>query len=191
MTRRWSLAVAAVVVVALLAWTVTLLLERVVVPAPDSGATAAAVPPAVETAHIRTTLFFVSSDGLSLAAVRREVPLGGDPAAQGREILRAQLQPPPAPYVAAIPPGVTLRAFYITDTGDAFVDLSPEVSSAHPGGAFSELLTVQAIVQAVTANLPSARRVQILVDGKEVETLAGHLDLRRPLAPDPSVLREN
>ena len=25
-------------------------------------------------------------------------------------------------------------------------------------------------------------RVQILIDGKEVDTLAGHVDLRRPLA---------
>ena len=27
--------------------------------------------------------------------------------------------------------------------------------------------------------------LQVLVDGKEVETLAGHLDLRRPLAREP------
>jgi hypothetical protein len=46
-------------------------------------------------------------------------------------------------------------------------------------------------VQTVTANLPPARRVQILIDGKEVDTLAGHVDLRRPLAPDPSVIGAN
>ena len=38
-----------------------------------------------------------------------------------------------------------------------------------------------AIVNAVTANLPAVQRVQILIDGKEVDTLAGHVDLRRPL----------
>jgi hypothetical protein len=30
-------------------------------------------------------------------------------------------------------------------------------------------------------NLPAITRVQILVDGKEVDTLAGHVDLRHPL----------
>ena len=34
-------------------------------------------------------------------------------------------------------------------------------------------MTVSAIVNAVTANLPAVRRVQLLVDGKEVDTIAG------------------
>ena len=63
--------------------------------------------------------------------------------------------------------------------GDAFVDLSPELSSAHPGGSTNELLTVYAIVHAVTANLPAVQRVQILIEGKEVDTIAGHVDVRR------------
>ena len=45
----------------------------------------------------------------------------------------------------------------------------------------NELFTIYAIVNAVTINLPAISRVQILVDGKEVDTLAGHVDLRHPL----------
>ena len=37
------------------------------------------------------------------------------------------------------------------------------------------------IVNALTVNLPAVKRVQILVDGREVDTLAGHVDLRHPL----------
>jgi hypothetical protein len=33
----------------------------------------------------------------------------------------------------------------------------------------------------VTVNLPDIAAVQILVDGKQVDTLAGHIDLRYPL----------
>jgi hypothetical protein len=43
-------------------------------------------------------------------------------------------------------------------------------------------------VNAVTANLPAARRVQILIDGKEADTLVGHVDLRRPLTRDDSLV---
>ena len=38
-----------------------------------------------------------------------------------------------------------------------------------------------AIVNAVTINLPAINAVQILVDGDEVDTLVGHVDLQRPL----------
>ena len=43
------------------------------------------------------------------------------------------------------------------------------------------MLTVYTLVGALTVNLPAVTTVQLLVDGKEVETLAGHVDLRRPL----------
>ena len=49
------------------------------------------------------------------------------------------------------------------------------------GGSLDEILTVYTIVKALTENLPAVNRVQILVDGREVDTLAGHVDLRRPL----------
>jgi hypothetical protein len=61
------------------------------------------------------------------------------------------------------------------------VNLSPEITHRHGGGALDELFTVYAIVNALTVNLPAITRVQILVDGKEVDTIAGHVDLRHPL----------
>jgi hypothetical protein len=39
-------------------------------------------------------------------------------------------------------------------------------------------------VNALTSNLPAITSVQILIEGREVDTLAGHLDLRRPIEPD-------
>jgi spore germination protein GerM len=144
-----------------------------------------------ETAHITATLFFGAPDGQTLAAVRRDVALADTVVEQGRQILNAQLsEVPQAPLVAVIPTGTKLRAFYVTDRGDAFVDLSSDVVTGHPGGSLNELLTVYAIVDAVTANLPAVRRVQILVDGKEADTIAGHVDLRRPLSRDDSLVRE-
>ena len=113
--------------------------------------------------------------------MRVDVPLAEGAVAQGRQIVRALLQPPPAPYLAVIPAGTTLRALYLTAGGDAFVDLSAEVSTKHPGGTQAELLTVYAIVNAVTTNLQGVRRVQLLIDGREADTVAGHVDVRRPL----------
>ena len=87
----------------------------------------------------------------------------------------------PAPLASAIPAGTTLRGLFISERGDAFVDLSGDVTTKHLGGALDELFTVYVIVNALTVNLPAITRVQILIDGKESDTLAGHVDLRHPL----------
>jgi spore germination protein GerM len=159
--------------------------------APAEPTVAGAAAPPSQTAHITATLFYGSEDGQALVPVQRDVPLAGSVADQGREILTAVLAgQPPEPYVAIIPAGTMLRAFYVTDKGDAFIDLSAEAASGHPGGSLNELLTVYALVNAVTANLPAVKRVQILVDGKEVDTLAGHVDLRRPLTRDDGLVRK-
>lgn len=192
MSRRIALIVAAgVLLIGLLAWAMMQGLERLVTPAPAPEQATESAAPAAGVPRITATLFYGSADGQALTPVRREVALAEGTVPQAREILAAQFQPAPEPYVSVIPPGTTLRAFYATERGDAFVDLSPEVSTQHAGGSSTELLTVYAIVNAVTANLPAIRRVQILIDGREADTLAGHVDLRRPLERDVSLVRED
>lgn len=135
---------------------------------------------------IKARLFYVSDDGRHLSGVERDVPYGDGSAAQAQEIVKAQLAPVAPPFVSAVPPGTTLRALYLTPNGEAYVDLSGAIVTGHSGGSLDELLTVYTIVNALTMNLPGVTAVQVLVDGKEVETLAGHINLRRPLAKNES-----
>jgi spore germination protein GerM len=139
--------------------------------------------------HITATLYYASPEGDHLVPVIRDVQLAEGTVEQGRQIVLAQLGPAPERLVSTIPKGTTLRAFYVTERGEAFVDLSPEASSAHPGGSLNELFTVYTIVNAVTTNLPAISRVQILLDGRESDTLAGHVDLRRPLEKNLSLVK--
>jgi hypothetical protein len=147
---------------------------------PDAPPGTPAASPAAAR-KITATLYFISEDGMSLVGAQRDIPFGEGVVDQARHILDAQLAGAPAPLASPIPPGTRVRALYVTDRGDAFVDLSAEARTAHTGGALDELFTVYAIVDALTVNLPAIARVQILVDGKEVDTLAGHVDLRHPL----------
>ena len=180
---------AGVILLAVLAWLTSKGLERLVRPRPEPTTTGPAAPPAA-TAHIMATLFYASPDGLSLVPLQRDVPLAEGSVAQGRQVMASLLEAAPSPYLSVIPKGTKLRAFYLTERGDAFVDLTSEVSTAHPGGSLTELLTVYAIVNAVTVNLPTVQRVQLLIDGKEVDTIAGHVDVRRPLQRDTSFVKE-
>jgi spore germination protein GerM len=143
--------------------------------------TTAAASSTEDTRKIRATLFYVAENGVQLVAVDREVGYADETSEQARMLLDALIKPVETPMVSAIPPGVTLKNVLLSERGDAFVDFSPELSTKHLGGSLEELLTVYAIVDTLTVNLPAIARVQILIDGKEADTLAGHIDLRRPL----------
>jgi len=149
----------------------------------------AATPEASTARRIQATLFYLSDDGSELVPVTREVPYGATPAEQARLILDAQLRAPDG-YASAIPAGTTVRAVFLSTKGDAYVDLSPEATIGHKGGTLDEALAVFAIVNAVTTNLPTVPAVQILIDGKEVDSLAGHIDLREPLARSETWVRK-
>ena len=102
-------------------------------------------------------------------------------AARARIIIERQLADPPEPLASPFPDGTELRAVYVTPDGNAFVDLNIDVTREHGGGSLDELFTVYALVNALTTNVSEIRSVQILVEGREVDTLAGHIDLRHPL----------
>jgi spore germination protein GerM len=177
-TRRILAAVLALVLVGIL---IGLAMSGRQRPAP---AAAAAAPAAAEPGagrKIKAQLFYVADEGRTLTGVEREVPYAEGTAAQARAIIAAQLAPPEEPLVSAIPPGTSLRALFVTEQGDAYVDLSKEAAAGHPGGSTHERMKIYTIVDALTVNLPAIRAVQILVDGREVESLAGHVSLRGPL----------
>lgn len=74
--------------------------------------------------------------------------------------------------------------------GVATIDLSQEFTNNFSGGAEQEALTVNSIVLTLVSNSSGkVRSVRILVEGKEVETLGGHLDLTAPVTADSTLLR--
>jgi germination protein M len=69
------------------------------------------------------------------------------------------------------------------------LDFSRELQTLHTGGTTGEILTVYSIVNTLTMNFKEVERVQILIDGDEVETLVGHLDLEQPFTRDNRWIR--
>jgi hypothetical protein len=178
--RTWT--VVAVVALAVgLWWVLFIALPRWTAPKP-----AAPPPPQVRTEptpRIRARLYHLSGDGLRLQPVESEVPFGEGTLEQGRQLTAALLQPPSEPFVSVVPPGTSLKGFYLSPEGVAFVDLSAEAGRAHVG-ALDEIFIVYSIVNTLTDNLPAITAVQLLVDGRQVDTLAGHVDVRRPVIKD-------
>lgn len=134
------------------------------------------------------TIYFPSANGEALAAEEREIVDTKGPADRGGQILAALIEgPTTGASLPAVPTGTTLRHLWVRDDGTAYADFSEELASAEGRGSADELLTVYAIVDSLTSNIPEIRRVGILVAGRERDTL-GHVDLRRPFPPDPTLI---
>lgn len=182
-TRAIALTVIAATAVGAGAWATV----RYLKPPARRPAAAVQAPAATPQAarRIKATLYYVAADGLRLSGVERDVVYAEGTSEQARRIVEALLEPSPDGLSSAIPPGTALRGLFVGGRGDAYVDFTGNLRTNHPGGSASEILTVYAIVSALTVNLPAISTVQILVDGHEVDTLAGHVDLRRPLPNAP------
>ena len=102
-------------------------------------------------------------------------------------LVEALVAGPQGDLTATLPPDARVLGAFVTRAGVAYVNVSKEAQAVLVG-SHAELRSVFALVNSVTANLPAVKRVQILVDGRPAETLAGHVDLGRPLAPDMSLL---
>jgi hypothetical protein len=189
--RRLLLVSVFAAIAAALAWLLFVGLPRWYGRPATTTAGAPAAGPTEPGRKIKARLLYVSEDGTRLTPVERDVPYAEPTADQARQIIAAQIAPAAAPLVSAIPPSTQLRALFVTDQGEAFVDLSADIASAHPGGSTNELLTIYTIVHALTLNLPAVTAVQLLVNGQEVDTLAGHVDLRRPLPKNPEWLDDS
>ncbi len=87
--------------------------------------------------------------------------------------------PTTSEYLSVIPPGTKLLDWNMqNDT--LTLDFSGELADGHPGGSSAELQTVFSIVNTMT-ELPGVKRVQLLIAGRNVDTLVGHVDLSVPL----------
>jgi len=85
-----------------------------------------------------------------------------------------------------IPPSSRLNAVFLE--GDiAYVDLSAEMAKNQSGGTSQELLSVYAIIDTLTA-FPEIKKVKILIDGEEIPTLCGHIDISQPLERDEKLI---
>ncbi|MGD8377273.1 MAG: GerMN domain-containing protein [Acidobacteriota bacterium] len=131
-------------------------------------------------------LFFPAEEGDLLVPEERVIFLTATVTSQVKQAVSEVLLGPneeDAGAVAAFPARTRLLAIFILPDGTAVVDLGSE-ATAIPHGSAAELTAVYAIVNTVAYNFPGLSRVRFLVEGEEVETLAGHVDLTRPLAAD-------
>jgi spore germination protein GerM len=128
-------------------------------------------------------LFFLTEGDFRLHPEEREILAHDETVIDAKQTIVELIRGPLDEGISAIPEGTRLREMYISREGIAYVDFSRELRENHPSGTAAEVATVFAIVNSLTSNYKSIKRVSILIDGNERETLNGHVDLTRPLLP--------
>jgi hypothetical protein len=143
-------------------------------------------PPAEKT---RITLFFVAKEDGLLRPEERDVDKPVDAVGFARTIMREEAAGPKDPaLLPAFPEGMTLRNAFVPGDGRVVVDVNVAPAWAKAAGSADELACVGAVVNSMLQNIAGTDRVQILVNGNAVETLAGHVDVSRPLPAMKDVL---
>lgn len=202
MSRRWA-NVATVVALAGLCALVSLTAPRwarllrqplatLAQPGAEEGAPEAASAPEEASPdaerRIKVKLFFEHPERAVLVLEEREVPFSNELARQIRAVVEELVKGSQAGHRSPLPPETKVIEVFVTARGIAYVDLSQEAVAGQVGGSKGELLAVYAIVNSITTNFPAVARVQILLDDRPASTLAGHVDLSRPLPPDMTLL---
>lgn len=134
-------------------------------------------------------LFFQKTDSDLLAQERRRIFLTASPTDQAKQIIVELINGPNRDdLLPTLPPETRVLSLFIDRFKTAYIDLSEEVVSLHPGGSAAELATIFSVVNSLTYNLDTIKRVRILVGGEERETLKSHLDLARDYNQDMSIV---
>jgi spore germination protein GerM len=145
------------------------------------------IPEARETREV--TLYFAAEDAQSLVAETRLINECTKDEDCVRDTVQALIAGSQNGLVPIFPAQTKLRDVILSESL-AQVDFSDDLIAAHPGGTQSELLTVYGLTNTLAVNFPHIRQVQILVAGRAVATLKGHVDLRQPVSPDFSLVDE-
>jgi len=172
----------------ILLWVAVLLVAMVACRRGARAPAPSAVEPAgSQEAHaVQRVLYYPAGEDALLAECPVFMSSSGQVQADMSDLLKRYLVGPPGSGQALpFPERCALRAVFLVD-GQAVVDLTGPVRSG--GGSSTETSRVYGIVQTLQSNFPEVKSVRILVDGQEVDTLMGHLDLSHPLVQEPRLL---
>jgi len=134
-------------------------------------------------------IYFSDPQERFLMPEKRYVYKENDAAAQAKEIVKALLEGSKAGLVNTFPTGVVLIDVKVADTGVAFVNFSKSlIKKYEKGSSTAEMATIYSLTNSITQNVLSIKKVKILVEGKELSSIKGHISTQKAFSPDLELL---
>lgn len=141
---------------------------------------------AIPQATMNVTVYNATKDAMYLVAEHSVIPKNTHPAQSAMELLVAGTKN--GELVSVVPAGTKLRHISIKDK-IAYVDFSDNLIKNNNGGSASEILLVAAIVDTLT-EFNDIQKVQIMVEGKKIDTISGHMDTSEPLGRSEKIIKK-
>ncbi len=127
-------------------------------------------------------IFLLDPESLEIKPINVEVQLSRDPIDRLKSIVDTLTKETPTNYRNPIPQGTVLNEVFIDMQKTVYLDFSHHLADGHIGGTTAEYITISAILKTVFDNFPDEiRHIQLLVEGQEIETLTGHVNLSAPM----------
>ncbi len=136
------------------------------------------------------TLYFPSLNEGKIMSESRSITWAQADVDRVRQVVLALAEGSHQGYGRVLPPTTTVRAVFMASDGTAYVDLSNDILNDFEPGIQSETMAIYSMVDSISINIPSVKRVQFLLQGQQVETLDGHADLTAAFTPDPTRIKE-
>mgnify|MGYP000958311270 CR=1 FL=1 len=150
-----------------------------------SGAPGEPIDPVPQSGYAELVLYFGDDQAMEVWPEFRMVEVPSDPAQRLPEadlVVQELLKGPQDSLLhKTLPPEAKLLSLEITD-GVAFVNFSKEMQTKHWGGSAGEGMTISSLVSSLSG-LQGIDKVQILIEGKTIDSLAGHYDMTGPISP--------
>lgn len=83
----------------------------------------------------------------------------------------------------ALPFALPVRAVFIRKNGVLLLDFEKTVKYNHTT-VMEEMAILRSLLETITSNFKELKAVKIVIGGQEEESLAGHIDISRPLTSD-------
>lgn len=127
-------------------------------------------------------IFLLDPESLEVKPIKVEVQLNREPIDRLKSIVNTLTKATPTNYRNPIPRGTVLNEVFIDTQKTVYLDFSHHLTNGHIGGTTAEYITISAILKTVFDNFPDEiRHIQLLVEGQEIETLTGHVNLSAPM----------
>ena len=137
-------------------------------------------PPKQEVKQQSFIVYRAAADGREkLLPEKFTINDNGKPIAENALIALVSTKPQDASMEDVVPIGTKVLSLRVDDKGTAYADFSKELAKKGQG-SYGEMMLCYAITNTLT-EFPEIKRVQILIEGKKVTTISGHMDVEEPM----------
>ena len=138
---------------------------------------------------MKVKVYYPDESGLRLVEVEREIEVSKDADKYAAAVETMMTTPSEQELTEIFPKHAKLLSVTV-DNGIATVNFDDGLQKHFVGGSAGETFLVGSVVNALT-NFDEIKGVQFLIDGKKIDSLAGHMDLSEPVGRMDDLLSNN